>query len=94
MDKKLTKKDLADVLAEKYGYTKKDSLEIITTVFDEIENNLVNGDTTDITGFGKFLVKVRKARTGINPATGDRIEIGETKAVAFKPSKALKEKIK
>ncbi len=91
---KKTKKDLAEVLVEKYGYTKKEANEVVTTLFDEIAANLVNGDTTDISGFGKFVVKTRKARVGINPATGEKIEIEASKAPAFRPAKALKESVK
>ena len=91
---KKTKKDLAEVLVEKYGYTKKEANEVVTTLFDEIAANLVNGDTTDISGFGKFVVKTRKARVGINPATGEKIEIEASKAPTFRPAKALKESVK
>ena len=93
MNKK-TKKDLAEVLVEKYGYTKKEANEVVTTLFDEIAANLANGDTTDISGFGKFVVKTRKARVGINPATGEKINIDSSKAPAFRPAKALKESVK
>ena len=93
MNKK-TKKDLAEVLVEKYGYTKKEANEVVTTLFDEIAANLAKGDTTDISGFGKFVVKARKARVGINPATGEKINIEAGKAPAFRPAKALKESVK
>ena len=93
MNKK-TKKDLAEVLVEKYGYTKKEANEVVTTLFDEIAANLANGETTDISGFGKFVVKTRKARVGINPATGEKINIESSKAPAFRPAKALKESVK
>ena len=75
MELKVTKKDLAEVLVEKYGYTKKEANEVVSTVFDEITANLSKGVTTDISGFGKFVVKTRKERTGINPATGQKITI-------------------
>ena len=91
---KITKKDLAEKLVEKYGYTKKEANEVLTTVFDEITAGLENGVTTDITGFGKFVVKTRKERTGINPATGDKITIAASKSPAFRPAKALKESVK
>lgn len=91
---KITKKELAEVLVEKYGYTKKEANEVVTTLFDEIAAELAKGVTTDISGFGKFVVKTRKERTGINPATGDKITIAASKAPAFRPAKALKELIK
>ncbi|MBQ6493855.1 MAG: HU family DNA-binding protein [Erysipelotrichaceae bacterium] len=91
MELKVTKKDLAEVLVEKYGYTKKEANEVVSTVFDEITANLSKGVTTDISGFGKFVVKTRKERTGINPATGQKITISASKAPAFKAAKALKD---
>ena len=94
MEKKITKKDLAEMLVEKYGYTKKEANEVVTTLLDEVAENLKKGVTTDLSGFGKFVVKTRKARTGINPATGQKIEIAASKAPAFKPAKALKELVK
>lgn len=91
MELKVTKKDLAEVLVEKYGYTKKEANEVVSTVFDEITANLSKGVTTDISGFGKFVVKTRKERTGINPATDQKITISASKAPAFKAAKALKD---
>lgn len=94
MEKKVTKKELAEVLADKYGYTKKEALEVITTLFDEVAKNLENEVSTDISGFGKFVVKTRKERIGINPATKEQIRIPESKAPSFKPAKALKDLFK
>ncbi len=94
MEKKITKKDLAEVLVAKYGYTKKEANEVVTTLFDEVAAKLKKGVTTDVSGFGKFVVKTRKARTGINPATGEKIKIAASKVPAFKAAKALKELVK
>ena len=94
MEKKITKKDLAEMLVEKYGYTKKEANEVVASIFDEIAAKLKKGVDTDLSGFGKFTVKVRKARTGINPATGEKITIKATKVPAFKPAKALKDMFK
>ena len=88
---KITKKDLAEVLAEKCDLTKKDANEIITIIFDEITAQLVKGNVTDISGFGKFVVKERKAREGINPTNPEeKIQIPASKVPGFKAAKALK----
>lgn len=91
---KVTKKDLAEYVAEKFELTKKDANEIVNTLFDCIATNLTKGVTTDIAGFGKFVVKERKAREGINPLTKETIKIPATKVPGFKPAKALKETVK
>ncbi|MDE5990330.1 MAG: HU family DNA-binding protein, partial [Clostridia bacterium] len=49
------------------------------------------GDKVALAGFGTFEVKVRAARTGINPATREKIEIPETKVINFKAAKTNKE---
>lgn len=94
MSKVLNKKALADVVSERCGITKKDALEIVNVVFEEVVNTLKEEGKVDISGFGKFEVKTRKARTGMNPKTKEVVEIPETKVPGFKPSKLLKDSIK
>lgn len=94
MSETLNKKSLIDVVATKLDVTKKDATVAVETVFETITASLVEGNKVDISGFGKFEVKTRAARTGINPATKETIEIPETKAPAFKAAKALKEAVK
>lgn len=91
---KITKKDLAELVSAKTGCTKKDANEVIQSIFDEITKAIKNDDVADISGFGKFVLKTRKARIGINPATGDKIEIAASKAPGFRAAKALKEAVK
>ena len=55
---------------------------------------LVRGDRVDITGFGRFEVKTRAARKGVNPQTGEEINIEATKIPGFKASKSLKDKVR
>ena len=93
MVKKVTKKELAELLAEKHGLTKKDATEVLSTVLDVITENMKKGVVTDLAGFGKFVVKERKARTGINPLTKEEIKIAAKKVPGFRPAKALKEAI-
>ena len=92
--KKLTKKELVEVVAAKLEMTKKDATEVVSVVFDEMTNTLKKGGDVDIAGFGKFVVKKRSARSGVNPATGEKIKIAAAKVPGFKASKALKEAVK
>lgn len=91
---KITKKDLAELVASKVNCTKKDANEVVNAIFDEITATIKKGDVADISGFGKFVLKERKARTGINPSTGAKIEIAASKAPGFRAAKALKEAVK
>lgn len=89
--KVVTKKDLAEALAAKYGWTKKDATEAVNYVFDEIVNTVKKGGEASINGFGKFEKVSKKARTGLNPATGEKIKIKASKAPKFKASKTFKD---
>lgn len=89
-----TKKVLSEELAQELGLTKKDSLEVVNFVFDQMSETLKKGGTVDINGFGKFTVKKREARTGINPKTKEKIKIKATYVPTFKASKTLKELVK
>jgi DNA-binding protein HU-beta len=90
----ITKKSLADDLAEKYGLTKKDAAAAVNDIFDTLTDALKKGGEVSINGFGKFTVVKMKARNGLNPATGEKIRIKASKSPRFKASKTLKEKVK
>lgn len=62
----------------------------VDAVLGAIVEGLKKGESVTIVGFGTFAVKTRKARMGINPRTGEKIQIAESKSVGFKPSSALK----
>lgn len=49
------------------------------------------GDEVSLTGFGKFKIKVKPAREGRNPATGETIQIAASKTLTFVPAKAVKD---
>ena len=90
----MNKKNLVDVVADAQGLTKKQSGEVVDLVFDTVKKALSKGEKVDIAGFGRFDVKTRKARTGINPKTMQKISIKATKAPGFKAAKALKDAVK
>jgi len=90
----MKKNELIEAISEKNGLTKKDTTEIINCLFETITEALKKGEEVDITGFGKFKVNNKAARTGVNPATGEKIKIEACKAPSFKAGKALKEAVK
>ncbi|MCX5874394.1 MAG: HU family DNA-binding protein [Deltaproteobacteria bacterium] len=90
----MTKAELVDKLAEKGKITKKLASESIELVFSAIADVLAAGQEISVPGFGKFSITVRKARSGLNPRTKEKIMIKETRAPKFRAAKALKESIK
>ena len=87
----INKKALIDLVSERTNITKKDATEIVDAVFNTVKDELASGKTVDIAGFGKFSVKESAARSGVNPATGEKIEIAASNRVVFKVSKTLKD---
>jgi len=94
MSENKNKKALAETLAANLDITKKSAGEIIDLVFDDITKTLANGGKVDISGFGKFEVKHRPARVGINPATKEKIDVAASKAPVFKAAKGFKDAVK
>ena len=90
----MNKSELVELVAEKTELSKKDSEKAVKAVLESITDGLVKGDKVQLVGFGTFEVRNRKAREGRNPATGEKIKIKALKVPAFKPGKALKEKVK
>ncbi|MEG0177570.1 HU family DNA-binding protein [Anaerorhabdus sp.] len=89
-----TKKIYAEELAAELGLTKKDATTAVNFIFDSMAKTMKKGGTVDINGFGKFTVKKRAARAGINPLTKEKIKIKACKVPAFKASKTLKDLVK
>ncbi|MGA2401781.1 MAG: HU family DNA-binding protein [Syntrophobacteraceae bacterium] len=49
-----------------------------------------NGDDVLISGFGKFTVREKRGRSGINPQTGKQMELPPRRVVTFKCSGVLR----
>ena len=89
----MNKTELISVAAESAGLTKKDTERVMNAAIDAITAALVRGEKVQLSGFGTFEAKARKARIGRNPHTKEAIEIPATRVPAFKASKALKDNI-
>lgn len=87
----MTKADIIEQIYEKIGFSKKESSEIVELVFDTIKETLEKGEKIKISGFGNFVVRQKRARTGRNPQTGKSIEISPRKVLTFRPSQVLKQ---
>lgn len=74
--------------------SKKDAKEVVDVVFDLITKTLAKGEEVGITGFGTFRVSHRAARVGVNPQTGEKLQIPATTVPKFKAGKGLKEAVK
>ena len=89
----LTKSELAAMLFEQIGLNKREAKDFIDAFFDQITNQLVEGQDVKISGFGNFEVRTKVARPGRNPRTGETVTIPSRRVVTFRASGALKEKL-
>ncbi len=89
----MNKTQLIDAMAEKSGCSKQDAAKCCDAMIDAIMDAMKAGDKVALLGFGTFEVKTRAARQGINPATGAKIDIPESKVINFKASKSNKDSL-
>jgi DNA-binding protein HU-beta len=86
----MTKQDLIDRIASETGLTKRQAGQALNAVVDGIKGAMKKGDRVTLVGFGTFFVAQRKARTGRNPRTQQRIQIPARKVPNFRAGKELK----
>ena len=89
----MNKGELIDSVSERTGLAKADATRAVDAVIDSITGALKAKDTVAIVGFGTFVVKERKARSGRNPQTGATIQIPASQVPGFKAGKALKDAV-
>jgi len=90
----MTKSELILHLAEANPHLYQRDIErIVSTIFDEITSALASGDRVELRGFGAFSVKLRDARTGRNPRTGDTVHVSRKAVPFFKTGKQLRDMI-
>lgn len=90
------KKDgLVDAVMSSAGIeTKKQATAAVEAVFDTIVKSLSKGEEVAIAGFGVFKVAKRAARMGVNPKTGEKIQIAASTKPKFRAGKFLKDAVK
>ena len=87
----MKKTELIAAIAEQSGLTKKDAEKALNATIDTIIKTVAEGDKIQLTGFGTFEQRQRNARTGVDPRTGNSIEIPASKVPAFKAGKGFKD---
>lgn len=78
---------------ERLGLSRKDAVDIVDGLFDDIQAAVVSGEPVKIPGFGQFKVRDRAARMARNPATGEQVKVPAKRVFKFLAAKALKEAV-
>lgn len=65
----------------------------LDTILDEIAETLSQGHRVELRGFGSFSSKVRIARLGRNPRTGEAVKVPSKRHMHFRASRQLLERL-
>jgi DNA-binding protein HU-beta len=90
----VTKQDFVAAVAERAGMSKSDAGAAVDAVLDTITDALSKGESVTFTGFGKFSTSHRAARQGVNPRTGEKVQIAATTVPKFSAGSQLKAAVK
>ncbi len=89
----MNKTQLIDSVAEATELPKNVAGRAVDAVLASITNALAKGDDVTLVGSFTLAVKLRAARTGRNPKTGEPLHIPESNIVTFKVGKGLKDAV-
>ena len=89
----VTKSDLVQIAAKAGNLSRTAANEAVNAVFDAIVANVAKGKRVTVVGFGTFLPRTRKARTGRSPVSGKEIKIHAKTIPAFAAGRGFKEAV-
>ncbi len=90
----MLRSELIEILASENPHLRTSDVElIVNTIFETIEEALRNGDRVELRGFGAFSVRVREARKGRNPRTGEAVVVPSKAVPFFKAGKELRARV-
>ena len=90
----MNKTELVNAIAAEAKLTKVQAKAALDATLKAVTEALVKVDKVALIGFGTFAVNEKAARTGVNPATGKKIQIAAKKVVKFKAGAELADKVK
>ena len=70
-----------------------DVARMVDAIFEAIADHLAKNGRVELRGFGSFSARLRTARAGVNPRTGERVAVTAKRLVYFRPGKQIHEAI-
>ena len=90
----LNNKEFITELSQRLNYSNRDTTRLVSSVLSIMTQELQDGKSVTIQGFGTFEVKKKLERISFNPITPHRLLIPPKLVLTYKPSITLKEKFK
>lgn len=89
----LTKENIINQVCETTQLSKSRSREVVESTLEIIKSTLAQEEDLLVSGFGKFMVKHKRARRGRNPQTKADMRLRARKVVVFKTSGVLRKNL-
>ena len=89
----ITRDDIADFINNEFGLTKKDCINLVNDIIEEIIEGLNEHNIVKIHNFGTFKIRRKNARIGRNPKTKEEVMIAPRNVISFLPSKHILKKL-
>mmetsp|Transcript_6353 Transcript_6353/g.18917 ORF Transcript_6353/g.18917 Transcript_6353/m.18917 type:complete len:137 (-) Transcript_6353:1261-1671(-) len=90
----INKKAFVDAVAKAANVEKKVAENVINAALGVVTASVAAGEKITLTGFGTFERKMRAAREGRNPATGEPLKIPASAYPSFSAGKGFKDAVK
>ncbi|MDD4141521.1 MAG: integration host factor subunit beta [Bacteroidales bacterium] len=90
----MTKAEIVAAIADKTGLEKNDVQKTVENFMNVVKDSLMKDENVYLRGFGSFIIKERKEKTGRNISKKEAIIIPAHKIPAFKPAKSFVSEIK
>ena len=93
MNKTVTREHLANCIKEELGFSRSDSLKLISVMLYTLSNSLKKSKVLKIPKLGTFKIIEKNSRIGRNPKTGKESIISARSVVTFNASEKLKSRL-
>ena len=90
----MNKTELVNAIAEKANLSKVQAKAALDASLEAVAEELAKGEKVALIGFGTYSVVEKAERTGINPATKEKITIPAKKVVKFKAGAEVEKAVK
>ena len=89
----LTRADLCEAVHEEVGLSRQECGALVERTLDLIVESLEAGETVELSGFGVFQIRDKRARMGRNPKTGEPAAIHPRRVITFRASQIMKSRV-